>query len=135
VIRKVRQVSSLIRGGRKGEALLSLAGLVNGVAAEDSIPGRDGRVNELLDQAVDLGVLLWMEIVDVAREAHGAVVLEGQVGREPLVGLRPIAVGNCCTVCIRLIFGNNFALARPLVDRIGEANNLVLDEPALGYYI
>ena len=83
----------LEQGYRQVEAFLTLARLVKrGVVSEDSLPGGNSCINELLDKTVNLRVFLRVQVVDVASEAHSPVVVKGQVGREPLVGLRPIGL-------------------------------------------
>ena len=117
--------NSLKNRQRHGKAYLSVIRVIDdGRTGEDCVPSGDGLVDELLDETVDLGVLLRVEVVDVAGEAHRAVVLKGQIGREPLVVSGPIDVipGPL------LSRWHNLALARPLVYGIGDSNDLILDE-------
>lgn len=56
---------------------------------EELVPCRNSRVNKLLYGAVNARILLWVEVVDVARELHSPVFLESQVRWQPLILIRP----------------------------------------------
>jgi hypothetical protein len=100
-------------------------------------------VDEPFDKPVGVGILPWMEVVDVTGKAHSAVILESEVGRKPLVGARPILPVDSVAIRVDLVISPdgscelrlwyNFTLAGPLVDSVGNPDDLFLDELGLGY--
>jgi hypothetical protein len=49
------------------------------------IPSGNCLVNNTLESLVDLGELLWVQVVDIARELDGAIITKRDVRREPLI--------------------------------------------------
>jgi hypothetical protein len=99
-------------------------------------------VDEPFDKPVGVGILPWMEVVDVTGKAHSAVILESEVGWKPLVSSRPIFPVDSVAIRIDLVISPdrfcelslwyNFTLAGPLVNSVGNPDDLFLDELGLG---
>jgi hypothetical protein len=108
--------------------------------AANAVPSRDGNVDELFDQAIGAGMSLGVEVVDVTGKSDGPVLLEGKIGRKPLVLLgieRPWdlvpGIPLDITLLVWALLGrlDRLPLARPFVDGVLHADNLLLEEVGL----
>ena len=91
---------------------------------------------KFLQRTIYLWVLLRVQAVDVALESDTTILVEIEIGRQPLESVRPsvLSFGTAKQSMVegwgrRLIFnvgGDDLALAGPLCDGIIDADNLVL---------